>query len=699
MIQRRHAQSSPQNARSAQTAQRKAFEPSCSERLLCRVPHHFRRRVLRRAHRRLLYLSATRLTLVVVLCLACFVAPAGAQTPARPTQTPAPSKTKPPAKTADRAPEKPDLMAQARRASALALLNSLADEARDFRSTDLRTRVQMRVADALWETDRERARALFRRAWEATDVSGKPDAERDESNTANLRAQVLRIVARRDRALSDEFLAQFDDEKKRDDESAASQQGADARRRASPFEASPTAAQRLDLARAFLNENDPERALAFAGPALNEASRESISFLSLLRERNAAEADRRFAALLTRVTLDPLADANTVSLLASYAFTPGHFVNVMHNGSVSTSSGNSTPAPELAPQLRAAFFQVAARILLRPLAPPAEDRTSAGRTGTYFISARLLPLFERYAPEQAAALNAQMAAYQPDVAEEFRNPSNEYLKLGFTSPPAPPQPPDDTHAAIPSNADVDAQEILPPEALEQIERMTDTDKRDHLYLNAAMRLAARGDARAREIADKMSDLDARRQLRSYIDFALVKTARNRNNAPEVVRLARAGDLTPFQRVWAYTEAARLFSKSETGRASELLDEASAEARRIDGGDPDRARAFVSVATHLHAVNRGRIWETMLEAVKAANAAEGFTGEDNTLTTRLSVKGMSSTSSFSGDGITAFDLAHLFRLLAQEDFYRAAELAKSLTGESPRAVAIIAVAASALDKKK
>ena len=45
----------------------------------------------------------------------------------------------------------------------------------------------------------------------------------------------------------------------------------------------------------------------------------------------------------------------------------------------------------------------------------------------------------------------------------------------------------------------------------------------------------------------------------------------------------------------------------------------------------------------------------------------------------------------------FDLLGAFKALAREDLLRAVQLAKTLTGESPRAVATLAVARSVLEK--
>src|SRR3954469_9345736 len=49
-------------------------------------------------------------------------------------------------------------LAEQRRITALSLLTALADEAKGYRDQTLRARVQARAADALWETETERAR-------------------------------------------------------------------------------------------------------------------------------------------------------------------------------------------------------------------------------------------------------------------------------------------------------------------------------------------------------------------------------------------------------------------------------------------------------------------------------------------------------------------------------------------------------------
>ena len=47
----------------------------------------------------------------------------------------------------------------------------------------------------------------------------------------------------------------------------------------------------------------------------------------------------------------------------------------------------------------------------------------------------------------------------------------------------------------------------------------------------------------------------------------------------------------------------------------------------------------------------------------------------------------------------FDLLAVFRHLARADLLRAVQLAKTFTGEAPRAVATLAIARSVLEKRK
>src|SRR5215468_5350076 len=261
-----------------------------------------------------------------------------------------------------KAKEEKDLEAERilreRRANAQSLLISLASDADRYSDQKLRARTLARTASALWDADTERARAMFRKAWDAAE-SVDQDAQRklqeeikDQQakrgsyavqNPPSIRAEVLRLAARRDRKLGEELLAKLNTEKQ--------QEATDTADRLRNFRsASEAASQRLSLARQLLDA-DVERALQFADPVLGSINQESLDFLSFLREKDANAADQRYAALLALADSNLQSDANTVSLLSSYLFTPHTFVTFEGAGGTSTyqTSPNSSP-PNVAPE-------------------------------------------------------------------------------------------------------------------------------------------------------------------------------------------------------------------------------------------------------------------------------------------------------------------------------------------------------------
>ncbi len=482
-----------------------------------------------------------------LLSLCCLAASVTAQTP---DATPAP-------KAAKAAKSKVDPLAKERRETALTIVNELADEARAFRDELLRARVQTRAADVIWDADPERARVLFRRAWDAADTADREALRQREEKARqaqanggsfayrsppNLRNEVLQAATRRDRALGEELLARLD-ETRQSENSNASANTPPANDTDDPQNLPPALAQRLEAASALLETGEVERALQFAEPGLAAVTMPGLSFLVHLRQQNAAAADQRYAALLARAANAPNTNANTVSLLSSYIFTPGLFMVISPNGGLATYSTDRQP-PVDAPELRLAFLNFAAQILMRPLPPLEQENAKGRRTGIYLVTSRLLPLFEQFAPEHIGVLRAQIAAVTADVSEETRDPRNPWLSRGLT----------------PANEEGDESAT----ALERAEKAKTPEQRDSLYAVAALSLVSKEPARAYDIADKISDSQLRQQLRSYLDFTSLGRALNQKNPTEALRVARKGDLTNIQRDWGLTEAAKLLSR-QTGR--------------------------------------------------------------------------------------------------------------------------------------
>jgi hypothetical protein len=573
-----------------------------------------------------------------------------------------------------------------RKESAQSLLISLAADAANFNDLRLRARTLARVADALWDADPERARSMFRKAWDAAEMVDdenrrimleemkQQEAKRGSVvvvNRPSIRNEILKLAARRDRKLGEELLAKLTVEKKEEAAEAAD------KARSGLFDAPEAMTQRLNLARQLL-ESDVERALQFADPALGTVTRDGLNFLSYLREKDAVAADRRYAAMLAVSANSLSSDANTVSLLSSYLFTPHLFITFEGPGGTSTSSmGRSTPPPQAPPELRAAFFNTAAQILMRPQPPPGQDQSSSGPEGKYLLIKRLLPLFDQFAPrEMSEALRAQMDALSTGMPNDVRQRDDEWLREGIR----------------PQKSDEDRVQAT----LDQIEHAKTSEERDRLYLHLATMTAGNLDMRARDYVAKIEDAELRKKAEPFVDATILMRAVDKKDTDRLLEIVRIGNLTHYQKAWAMSHATRFLAKSDHEKAVTLIDDATAEARRIDTSDPDRPRAMLAVANAILVADRARIWDFASDIAKAANAAEGFTGEDGVMRISLLTKGMSSIHSTSSG---EFDVSGVFGELAKEDYNRTVELARLFEREAPRATATIAIARAVLEEKK
>ena len=196
----------------------------------------------------------------------------------------------------------------------------------------------------------------------------------------------------------------------------------------------------------------------------------------------------------------------------------------------------------------------------------------------------------------------------------------------------------------------------------------------------------------------MSKIDEswfRKQAQAWVDVGLAISAIKKKKIETALELARLGELTHIQRVWILTQVAKLLAKNDRDKALSLLDDAIAEARRIEGVDLDRPRGLLAIANALELVEPARAWDAIFDAVKAANATEGFTGEDGGLTVTISTK---SQIRVSPNAVPDFDIEGIFGKLAHNDYDRAVQLARGFQGEAPRANATIAICQSVLNEK-
>ena len=617
----------------------------------------------------------TKLTAAVLLVLAFVTLVFGQAKQPVATKTPA---AKPATTAGPTAAEQKE-----RRDRARALLIALSSDARTFNDQTLRARSLARIADALWRVDPEQGRLMFRKAWDAAEVADEESDRKLQEQIRqtkartgggyatnlppSIRREVLRLAARHDRVLGEEFLEKFKAQKL---EAATSGT-------ANPNRLGDGLGQRLSVALDLLRAGELERALEIGDPALTMVSREGLNFLTILREKNPSAADSRYTAMLGNAASNPQSDANTASLLSSYIFTPNMYVEFMGTGTTTSRGGEAKP-PDVSPETRAAFFQAAASILLRPLPRPGEpDTSSTGLDGKYLVIKRLLPFFEQFASaEMTESLRGQLNALNSLVTDNTRRRDDEWIHKGIK----------------PDKPAVEREQAL----LDRLDRAKTSAERDGLYITLAGLAVEKADMKAREWASKVEDPEVRKQVQAYFDSSLAMVSVQKKLTDQALELVSKGELSHLMKTWVLTECAKHIAKTDQTKALELVDQAATEARRIDVSDPALPRGLIAVANAFKVIDAKRVWDATFDAVKAANSAEGFSGEDGEFVLKYSTKG---SSSVHNSDIPEFDLEGIFRDLADQDYDRAVELARGFQGEGPRAVATIAIARAVLEPKK
>jgi hypothetical protein len=611
-------------------------------------------------------MNLTRLSAVFGMCLMLFARPVSAQSATQPN---APVGTA--AASSDKAAAKVEAarIREGRRLQARSLLFSLSGEARRFRDQTLRARSLARIADALWGVDAEQGRALFREAWEAAEKG-----DQESQTHPRLRREVLSLAARHDRVLAEEFLQKLKTNQQQTNSGAAGNTSPSG----NSLWALPEALEkRLGLAKDLLNTGDVERALQFADPVLGNVTISTVEFLTQLREKDPEAADRRYAGMLENTRVNLLADANTISLLSSYIFTPHLYVTFDASGSASSSMMRvSFPAASIAQQQRLAFFQTARGVFLRPQPPPDQDRSTTGIAGKYMALKRLLPLFEQYAPpEITQGVRALFESLGSQLSDGVRQGEDEWVQKGIN----------------PEKPFVDQEHSL----LDDVEHTRTSDERDQLYFRLALLALGNDEVKARDYADKIDRTSFRERTQAWVDWHLAAGAVEKKKVEKTLEIARRGELTHIQRVWVFTQSAKLLAASERDKSLSLLDEARAEARLLDRADVDRPRALLAVAGALRLVEPTRVPDAISDAVEAANWAEDFTGEDGVIT--LTVNDESEILRKT-EAVPDFDVRGIFGEMTNLDFERAVQLAGGFKGEAAHANAVIAIAQAMLNDK-
>ena len=306
-----------------------------------------------------------------------------------------------------------------------------------------------------------------------------------------------------------------------------------------------------------------------------------------------------------------------------------------------------------------------------------QDPINAEIVSQYMIFRRLLPFFEISAPSaMTEALRNKFAVLSSMVNEQVRQSNDEWEQTG-----------------LPSEKKLANQE---ESLLEELDHTGTSAERDEIYFKLALLMINKNDFKARDYVFEIDESEFRKRAEAWVDWGLAVGAVKKKAVEPALELARKGELTRIQRIWVLTESAKLLAKSDGEKAAFLINDATAEARRISSGDSNKPSGLLAVANAQRLIEPSAVWEIVLEAVNAANSADGFTGEGGEISATINTKSQIMKKT---EAVPDFDIKGIFSDLTNADYDRTMQLASGFQRDALRANVTITIARSVLDDKR
>jgi len=555
------------------------------------------------------------------------------------------------------------------------LLERLADDARASDDLAFAVRAQAQAATLLWSRDAERARSIYRRAFESlgTSPSAKPGDQKanaigspsvglrsdlSAARKGQLRSELLNQIAARDPDLAEELAVSIAD--KLENSSRVCKDGTSQDCGANP--ANPTFSnarttmttgptreetERRELlmsAALQVVEREPQQAMAFAQMSVALGISSYLArFLTLLRAVDAERADLLFSNVVARLEESPEVNLTEIHALGSYV------VSVV----------NTTSEHTLSKPLVVRFLNLALNKVSRDEFDPSAI-TSRDESAAYFIGRQLTDLVARYLPDRAGQLQ---------------------IYIGYGSDAGADALIDAADLSVRGPAD------LARDAIEA----TDKGERDSLLARAALGWLARsGFKEAEEAAFRISNEATR-------DRVMIQIARRYSSTKRIddaLALARRVVDLSLRADVVVTLANAVLAAGDEVRAIELLNEAatySAKAALID-----RARSLIKIAGSFAAFDDVRSFETLQSAIKAIN--ETIKRQQDSKDEPASATKANGTRAFALDDLNGASLERTLASLAKSDFDRALSLAEQLSTLEASIVAQLAVCKGGLAQR-
>jgi hypothetical protein len=610
------------------------------------------------------------------------------------------------------------------RQQAAAALNEAAASSSEIKDAYKRSLVLALAAEALWTFDEQAARSLFARAWEAavafdaeesaavkqrfgkqTAAEGLTDGLDQPpdllTRVTDARSAVLAAVSRRDARLTERYLAEFREaieggpgkdgaRETADDKRVAREVGGFSLSILHNEQLGVDESMRLNLSQALAKEGNYRQAAEVAAHGMsNGVSAALIKFLLGLRSAAPAEADALYRQLLARTAPNPRAGPNDVLLLSTYALTPSLFTTVSPHGWVNLTTvddededeGTTQPVPRA---VRQDFFNTAAAVLLRAsMKGPGGTEEARGRaTALFFTTSRLLPFFDREAPQLAPQLHALQQSAAAELDAQSRDSLSRTADRQSLTPQNPRDPLEDELEYAKTGPLATARDAARQSALRQ-----------------AVKLKLWG--RAREAIAGMESMDLRADSLNVLAVCQVADVGEAFGDDEegderAAQFVEQANVPPLTRALGYAQAALIASKRKRqARASELIERARTFAEQTDAGREARFVALLVVATAAERADTARAWALLPALVRAANEVGDAPADE--LAGGFRMPNLAGAENVGiAEQLSDYRLDDLFGALARRDSARALREARLLTDATTRALVTVSAARARLE---
>ena len=476
----------------------------------------------------------------------------------------------------------------------------LSDDARSLEPSD-EIQLQSRLADTVWDYDQSLAERLLLRSFDLTTALLK-DSTSNPADPQLLFVQVSSIAAKHDERLEKKLRERWQEVL-----AGVTEKGDE-----SKSDPSQMASLLLYQSTNYLKSNEQKARQLYRQSVALRVLQDHCWFLVEQRRQTPNLADALFSDTLDALTQRPLADANELTMLSTYLFSPsGYLVYSMVGGyNAANVTANLSAAPKNAALARRYLAVLLAKISAEQVVPPAV---------AHFILKNLLPQYQSLAPELLDDVYAKMATLLPSVSKDDAAQFDGNVKA--------------------TQASDSEQKDNWDKRIEKADKLEKDDWRNFEYYNLLFGyLLPNNDfSRALIMVGKISSQDLREKCSDVVNVAALQAKLEK---PETAASVSESDLNkikhPLARIAGLSDLgqARLKQKA-TGDALRLFGEAAAEANHVKD-DQDRLQAKLMLVQLFVDADPATAFQEALAVFKEINQFSDFKPDQTALSLRTTV---------------------------------------------------------------